>query len=164
MVLNPKTALVKEIIPSYEDGLIAPADVSIKVVDVEMAINRIKNISYREQWEPWEEEAAINRIVQDGEFSETRPAFHIDNMRCGVVIAVGEGCDCKPGDQVMFSWKNSDCWYSFWKDASNVEQTSESTCKDNKVYIFDGSENVLAVSRSSVIHIVPDNAIPVRIE
>lgn len=137
----------------YEGTKIVKPTCVISKVDKDKAINRIANQAEIEEWDEWEIREAVRMVMEEGAYSETRPAFFMRQHRTGIVIAVGAGMDVSVGDVVLFAFSRSVKWHSFWRDCLGI-------AAQHKVCFTDGKSFAINVPADSEIHICPENAIP----
>lgn len=133
------------------DGVIIQPDFTYDTIDTERALNRIANIAEAEQWEDWEIREAVRRVMEEGAFTEKRPAYYMGTYRRGLVVASGARMDVKIGDVILFAFGLSVNWRSFWRDAVGIAYT-------NRVLFTDGKSEAVEVHSDWPVHIVPEAA------
>lgn len=107
-------------LPDYEGGIAKP-DFHYITVDPDRALNRIANIAEAEEWSSWEIREAVRMVFEEGVFTEKRPAYFMNRMRRGLVVAAGENSGVRFGDAVMFSYRLSAFWGSGWVDCPRID-------------------------------------------
>lgn len=133
------------------DGVIIQPDFTYDTIDTERALNRIANIADAEQWDAWEIREAVRRVMEEGAFTEKRPAYYMGTYRRGLVVAAGSRMDAKIGDVILFAFGLSVNWRSFWRDAVGIAYT-------NRVLFTDGKSEAVEVHSDWPVHIVPEAA------
>ena len=151
---KPNHLIVAEI--SVSDGPIETPEFAYDEISKSRALNRIMNLAEVEQWEEWEIREAVRQVMEEGKFTEKRPAFYLKRYRKGVVVAAGAGTDAKIGEAVLFAYGLSANWRSFWRDTVGI-------AAESKVVFTDGASVAVAVDSNSPIHIVPEKAVLVSI-